>query len=155
MIRSCPESCFFIEIIKCVWWTFWPAHWWLDRVIINYIQTYPWSDLCDEWDRECTLYCREMSSVLDDGETVMFAADCSVPGSSSADCYWTKSSQHSCIMIEEEEFHEDIVDDVEGCMRDFFLGCIKCHNSDDLEIVDGLLFGQSYQKIKVSEEAAW
>ena len=55
-------------------------------------------------------------------------------------------------MIEEEEFHEDIVDDVEGCMRDFFLGCIKCHNSDDPEIVDGLLFGQSYQKIKVSEE---
>ena len=55
-------------------------------------------------------------------------------------------------MIEEDEFHEDIVDDVEGCMRDFFLGCIKCHNSDDLEIVDGLLFGQSYQKIKVSEE---
>ena len=34
MTWSCPELCFFIEIIKCVWWTFWPAYWWLDRVIL-------------------------------------------------------------------------------------------------------------------------
>ena len=53
--------------------------------------------------------------------------------------------------MEEEHFTEQVIQDVEGCFRDFFLGCFNpCHSFDDEpEIVDGKLFGQNFEKIQV------
>ena len=53
--------------------------------------------------------------------------------------------------MEEEVFSEEVTQDVEGCVRDFFLGCFNPYNSfeDEPEIVDGRLFGQNYDKIQV------
>ena len=53
--------------------------------------------------------------------------------------------------MEEENFTEQVIQDVEGCFRDFFLGCFNpCHSFDDEpEIEDGKLFGQNFEKIQV------
>ena len=53
--------------------------------------------------------------------------------------------------MEEENFTEEVIQDVEACFRDFFLGCFNpCHSFDDEpEIVDGRLFGQNFEKIQV------
>lgn len=48
----------------------------------------------------------------------------------------------------EEPFTEDTVEDVEGCVRDFFLGCLRTCGSKDQEIIDGKLFGQDYESIR-------
>ena len=50
--------------------------------------------------------------------------------------------------MEEEIFKEETVVDVEGCVRDFFLGCLKDHGSEEPEIVDGKLFGQEIDSIR-------
>lgn len=52
--------------------------------------------------------------------------------------------------MEEENFTEEVIQDVEACFRDFFLGCFNpCHSFDDEpEIVDGRLFGQNFEKIQ-------
>ena len=53
--------------------------------------------------------------------------------------------------MEEKDFTEEIIQDVEACFRDFFLGCFNpCHSFDDEpELVDGRLFGQNFEKIQV------
>ena len=53
-------------------------------------------------------------------------------------------------MEEEDEFGQELVEDLEGCILDFFLGCVKNKSSVDIDIVDGKLYGQDYNKIKVS-----
>ena len=51
-------------------------------------------------------------------------------------------------MDEEEPFTEDTVEDVEGCVRNFFLGCLRSCGSEDPEIINGKLFGQDYESIR-------
>ena len=51
-------------------------------------------------------------------------------------------------MDEENPFTEDTVEDVEGCVRNFFLGCLRSCGSEDREIINGTLFGQDYESIK-------
>ena len=55
--------------------------------------------------------------------------------------------------MEEEVFTENVIHDVEGCLRDFFLGCFNPRQSfdDEPEIVDGRLFGQHFEKIQVGK----
>lgn len=55
--------------------------------------------------------------------------------------------------MEEEVFTENVIHDVEGCLRDFFLGCFNPSQSfdDEPEIVDGRLFGQYFEKIQVGK----
>ena len=50
---------------------------------------------------------------------------------------------------QEVEFGQELVDDLEGCILDFFLGCVKNKSSADIDIVNGKLYGQDYNKIKV------
>ena len=53
--------------------------------------------------------------------------------------------------MEEEVFSEEVTQDVEGCVRDFFFGSFNPYHSFEYEpeIVDGRLFGQNYDKIQV------
>ena len=55
-------------------------------------------------------------------------------------------------MQEEDTFTEELLEDVEGRIRDFFLGCFtNTEQEDDFESVvrDGKLYGQDYHNIKV------
>ena len=55
-------------------------------------------------------------------------------------------------MQEEGTFTEELLEDVEGRIRDFFLGCFtKTEQEDSFQSVvrDGKLYGQDYDKIKV------
>ena len=55
-------------------------------------------------------------------------------------------------MQEEDTFTEELLEDVEGRIRDFFLGCFtNTENEDSFESVvrDGKLYGQDYDTIKV------
>ena len=49
-------------------------------------------------------------------------------------------------MDEEIEAKEEIIQDLEGRILDFFIGCFKVESFDDH---DGKLFGQSFTKLKV------
>ena len=58
----------------------------------------------------------------------------------------------SLVMQEEETFTEELLEDVEGRIRDFFLGCFtKTEQEDSFDSVvrDGKLYGQDYDNIKV------
>ena len=55
-------------------------------------------------------------------------------------------------MQEEETFTEQVLEDVEGRILDFFLGCFSnTDKGDSLEslVKDGKLYGQDYNSIKV------
>ena len=55
-------------------------------------------------------------------------------------------------MQEEDTFTEELLEDVEGRIRDFFLGCFtKTEQEDSFEslVRDGKLYGQDYNNIKV------
>ena len=55
-------------------------------------------------------------------------------------------------MQEEDTFTEEMLEDVEGRIRDFFLGCFtKTEQEDSFEslVRDGKLYGQDYNNIKV------
>ena len=55
-------------------------------------------------------------------------------------------------MQEEDTFTEELLEDVEGRIRDFFLGCFtKTEQEDSFDSVvrDGKLYGQDYDNIKV------
>ena len=55
-------------------------------------------------------------------------------------------------MQEEEIFTEELLEDVEGRIRDFFLGCFtRTEQEDSFESIvkDGKLYGQDYNSIKV------
>ena len=55
-------------------------------------------------------------------------------------------------MQEEEIFTEELLEDVEGRIRDFFLGCFtRTEQKDIFESIvkDGKLYGQDYNSIKV------
>ena len=58
----------------------------------------------------------------------------------------------SLVMQEEDTFTEELLEDVEGRIRDFFLGCFtKTEQEDSFDSVvrDGKLYGQDYDNIKV------
>ena len=58
----------------------------------------------------------------------------------------------SLVMQEEDTFTEELLEDVEGRIRDFFLGCFtktEQEDSFDSEVRDGKLYGQDYDNIKV------
>ena len=62
----------------------------------------------------------------------------------------TESSSANMADLEQEaDFDQEIVEDIEGCILDFFLGCVKNKSSVDIDIVDGKLYGQDYHNIKV------
>ena len=57
-------------------------------------------------------------------------------------------------MQEEDTFTEELLEDVEGRIRDFFLGCFtKTEQEDNFDfdsiVKDGKLYGQDYDSIKV------
>ena len=70
----------------------------------------------------------------------------------SADCQGGVISHLSLVMQEEDTFTEELLEDVEGRIRDFFLGCFtKTEQEDSFEslVRDGKLYGQDYDTIKV------
>ena len=76
----------------------------------------------------------------------------------SADCQGgvISSLSLSLVMQEEDAFTEELLEDVEGRIRDFFLGCFtKTEQEDSFESVvrDGKLYGQDYDNIKVVHDS--
>ena len=70
----------------------------------------------------------------------------------SADSQGGVISSLSLVMQEEDTFTEELLEDVEGRIRDFFLGCFtKTEQEDSFEslVRDGKLYGQDYNNIKV------
>ena len=60
--------------------------------------------------------------------------------------------------MQEENFTEELLEDVEGKLLDFFLGCFSNTNKEDSFesfVKDGKLYGQDYSSIKVSNSLSY